>query len=300
MVGMVGGIRPHLATSSTSPSAPAAASTPAAAENAPEPAPEPAAQFHPRDITIRQAVSGLAGAIATAGIETVGNTASSLVRLPQATFQAYKTLINTPQIGPVLKTAIALTLPVGALAAPVLTAIGSAGFGLFHGADVGVEKGFSAACQTGTKDVKRFDQEISGTLVQSMKSWETEPLPAGQKPFDIHPAGAVKGLAAGLVGAVVDGAGMGALTLARTPQGIGKAFSEIKNSEQGPVLKTTESLLVLPAATLAAPLALVGGALVGLVSGSAEGYKNGFISGADKTVHYVKEFNDGVNDMLRS
>ena len=249
-------------------------------------------------ITIGQAFEGLAGAVASAGIETVGNTVSSLVQLPRATAQAYKTLYNTQLIGPVLKTAIAVTLPVGIVAAPVLTALGSLGYGLFAGCGRGIEKGVGDAIDGALKDVGSFNSEVAGGLVKAMQQAETEALPEGQKPYDIRVVDAGKGLVGGIAGAAIVGGGLGAVTAFRTPQGVVKAYKEIWNSDQGPVLRVTESLLVPPAAVLAAPLATVGGVVYGLVTGFANGYQKGLGESLHGSVDTVSKFNEGVRDAL--
>lgn len=252
------------------------------------PAPEASvALSEPKDITIGQAVEGLASSVVVAGVETVGNTVSSIIRAPQATAYAYKALWNTEQIGPVLKTAIACMLPPCALAAPILTAIGSAGYGLFRGFDEGSKHGIGAAVTAAGEDVKKFDNLVAGKLIKELQEYEAKPLEPGEKAYDIRLVEAGKGLIGGAVAGAVEGVGVGAITLARIPQGIVKAFSEIWKSDQGPVLKTCESLLVPPAAILAAPLGAVGGLVYGIVTGFKDGYTKGLgesISNIGKTV----------------
>lgn len=273
-----------------------AATAPPAANPAP---PAPPADEEPRDITIRQAFEGLASAVVVAGIETVGNTASSIVRAPQALVYSYKALWNTEQIGPILKTAIACVLPPCALAAPILTAIGSAGFGIFRGFDEGAHHGIGKAVEQAGKDVKQFHTEMAGGLIETIQEYEATPLAPGAKPYDIRVLEAGKGLVGGVVAGVVEGASVGAITLVRTPQGVAKAFSEIWTSDQGPVLKTCESLLVPAAAVLAAPLGLVGGAVFGIVTGFRDGYTKGVGEAIHNSGDVVKKYNDMTRDALK-
>lgn len=253
-----------------------------------------------RDITIGQAVSALVGAAAVATIETVGNTASSIVQTPRAIAQAYKTLYKTDKIGPVLKTAIAVTLPVALVAGPAATALGSFGYGLFRGASEAIEHDLATAVSEGFRDIGRFNKDVAGKLVDAMKEEETEKLPEGQKPYDIKVLEAGKGLVGGIAGAAIVGGGVGAITALRTPQGVIKAYSEIWKSDMGPVLKTTASILVPPAAIVAAPLGLVGGAVYGIATGFAEGYQKGVSESIAKSVESVGKVNDGISAVLKN
>lgn len=252
------------------------------------------------DITIGQAVSGLVGAAAVATIETVGNTASSLIQTPRAVGQAYKTLYNTELVGPVLKTAIAVTLPVALVAGPVLTALGSFGFGLFRGATEAVENGLGSAIKEGCNDVKYFNTELAGKLVDGLKELESAALPEGEKPYDIKVLEAGQGLVSGIAGAAIVGGGVGAVVALRTPQCVIRAYEELwKSDDIGPVAKTTLSLLVPPAAIVAAPLGLVGGAVYGLGKGFAKGYSEGITPAIGSAVETVEQVNDGIREALK-
>jgi hypothetical protein len=273
---------------------------PSAPPSAPPAPPAPPADPPKNDISIKQAVSGLAGAVAVGAIETVGNTACSLIQTPRALAQAYKTLYKTDMIGPVLKTAIAITLPVGLVAGPALTALGSLGFGIYRGASEAIEHGLASAVSEGVKDIGRFNNDLAGKAVEAMKDAETEHLPAGQKPYDIRVIEAGKGLVGGVAGAVIDGAGIGLITLVRTPQGVGKAYKAIWTSDQGPVLRVTESLLVPPAAIIAAPLATVGGALYGLVTGFGTGYSKGLGESINNSAKTVGKVNDAISEAFKN
>ncbi len=253
-----------------------------------------------KDWTIGQALSGLGGAVVGAAIETVGNTASSLYRAPEAVYQSYKALYNTQQIGPVLKTTIAVLLPAAAIATPVLVALGSAGYGLFHGFQEGVEHGVGSAARECGKDVKKFHNELSGKLIDELRKYEAEPLQPGEKPYDIHVIEGGKAVVGAAAGAAIDGVGIGLVTLGQTPRGVVKAYKEIWKSDMGPVQKVTLSVLVPPAAVLAAPLGVVGGALYGLAIGAKEGYTNGLGSSVKKTGEAVKDYYDATNEALKN
>lgn len=268
------------------------------AVNTPAPPSPTEAVAEPRDeISIAQAAKGLAGAVAVAGIETVGNTASAIVHLPSTTVQAYKSLYQTAWLGPVLKGAVGLTLPAAIVAAPVLTALGSMAFGLYRGADKGSKMGLSNAVKTGLSDVNSFNQFVASVPVETRNDASTI-LPAGQKPYEIRVGQAALGIVAGACGAVIDGAGIGLSTLANTPRGLIHTYRDVWKSDQGPVLKTFESLLLPAAAILAPPIALVGGTLYGLFSGSVHGYHDGLGASLSSAMHDVTTFNKQVDQAM--
>ncbi|MBI2264400.1 MAG: hypothetical protein HYU64_04425 [Armatimonadetes bacterium] len=256
------------------------------------------AKSEDNDITIGQAASGLTGAAAGAVIETVGNTASSVVNLPRGVYHAYKAVIKTDMIGPVLKASLCALIPVAAAAVPVLTALGSAGYGFYHGFAEGVENGVKSAVKETARDVKFFHTEISDKAVEALQQIETEHLPEGQEPYDIKIIEAAKGLTGAAVGAVVDGVGAGAITLVETPKGVYKAYKALLTSDSGPVIKTTGSLLVPPAAILAAPVATVGGGLYGLYKGFGDAYRDGVITSAKNRIEDLKSYAKFVNEGL--
>lgn len=251
----------------------------------------------PNDITIKQALTAIGGAAIGAGIETVGNTASSIVNLPKAVHQAYKTVWTTELIGPVLKTALSALLPVGALAAPILTALVSCGIGIFHGAAEGMENGLGAAVKATAEDVKTFHTELSPKLVEKMQEIAMRELPEGQQPYDIKITEAGKGIVGAAAGAVIDGTGVGAITLLRTPQGVLKMYKEIFK-DQGPVLAILESVLVLPAAVLATPIATVAGAVYGVYKGFADAYQDGLSKSVRERFHDVSTYGEWVRNAV--
>jgi len=253
---------------------------------------------HKKDITIAQAFKGLAGAVTGAAIETVGNTASSLVNLPKATFHAGRTIWKTDMIGPILKTSLTALLPVAVVATPVVVALGSLGYGLFHGFGEGVEHGLGEAVKTTAKDVKTFHKDLASKVVNELQNFEAPHLKPGEKPYDIKVIEAGKGIIGAAAGAVVDGAGIGGLTLAKLPKGTYRAYETILKSNIGPVSKTTASLLAPVAIALAAPLATVGGAVYGVYKGFADAYKEGLVSSVKNRMHDVKVFHETTSKYL--
>lgn len=250
-------------------------------------------------MTWGQAGRGLIGAVIGAGVETVGNTASSLVRLPGAVGRTYKALIGTEMLGPVLKTTIGAALLPVAVAVPVLVAIGSAGYGMFHGFTAAAEHGIAAAATETAKDVKKFHETISGTaLREALSEFENAKLEPGKEPYEIKIVEGARGLAAGATAAVVDGVGVGAVTLINTPRGVIKAANEIWKSDASLPTKTVATILIPAGAALAAPLGTVGGAIYGLVVGTKDGYTDGYGKAVSKSVETVGDYAKMVNEAL--
>lgn len=250
-------------------------------------------------MTWGQAGRGLVGAVIGAGIEAVGNTASSIVRLPGAVGRTYKALIGTEMLGPILKTTIGAALLPVAVAVPVLVAVGSAGYGMFHGFMSAAEKGLGAAVSDTAQDVKKFHETISGTaLREALTEFEHAKLEPGKEPYEIKVVEAAKGLAAGATAAVVEGVGVGAVTLVNTPRGLVKAAQEVWKSDSGLPTKTVATVLIPAAAVLATPLGTVGGALYGLVLGTKDGYTEGFGKAVQNSVDLVGQYRKAVDKAL--
>lgn len=241
---------------------------------------------------------GLASAVGAAAVTTVGMTASSLVRAPQALYESGKALVNTDMIGPVLKCTIAPLLVGAAVAAPILTAVGSAGYGLYKGFVVGVESGPSEAIKQAGDDVGTFHNELSGKLIDGIRQVSTMHLPEGEQPFDIKVDGALKGLAGATVGAAVDGAGIGVVTLLNVPRALYKVNDAIWSSEASLPLKVGGSILSIPAAPIAVALGTVGGAVFGMAMGARDGYTEGLGTAASNSFTHVGDYAEMVDKAL--
>ena len=252
---------------------------------------------------------GLVAAPIVAVIEGVGNTASSIVKTPQALFHAYGALAEEKKIGPILKTAIAVTLPIAAALTPPLTAIGSILFGAYRGfAEAGVEasgdeaqKGIANAISEGFKDVGRFHNDMAGEMIQELAEYQSEPLEAGEKPFDINVVGAAEGILAGAVSAGITAVGAGVSVAINTPKAVVKAMSEVWDADSDFNLpaKVGATVMTAPAAVLAAPLGVAGGALYGLGVGTYDAYNKGFGTAVKEQVDDVKKLNTFINEALQ-
>lgn len=128
---------------------------------------------------------------------------------------------------------------------------------------------------------------------------ETAPPSEPVDQSDIQFVAGARGLAAGLTCAVIEGAGMGLVGAIRTPQGVVKFYQEIWTGSQGLMLKTAESLLVVPGAVIAAPLLTVAGTVIGLLQGTQEGYHNSYTSAVKQAAGDVKEFERITREALR-
>lgn len=274
----------------------------------PQPPPQtppqpPPVDNEPHDITMHQLVDGLGGALAGAAIETVGNTGSALLSLIKPTsdnaiYRAGKAIWKTPMIGPVLKTSISILLPVAVVATPVLTALGSLGVGMFRGAAEGAEHGFKAAIKETAGDVKRFHKEIAPKVPEFLQEIETMELPPGQKPYDIRVIEAGKGLVSAVPGALIEGIGVGGITIGRTPKGVYRAFQGLNSADVGPILKNLGRALVIPAAAVVVGFAPVGAAVYGVYKGFGDGYRDGIIKSVENRVDDVKQWNKWTKEAL--
>jgi hypothetical protein len=244
------------------------------------------------------AAVGLVGAAAGAVIETVGNTAGSVYHSVVGTGEAYRSLWKTKAIGPWLKGSIAMLIPVATVAVPVLTAIGSAGVGLYRGFTSGIKDGLGGAIEAASKDVKRFNTELAVEARQGIREIADQKPSDGEEPFDISPVRGATGALAGLGNTVVGGVGIGLSTVSQLPEAFLTANRAISKSDMGLPLKTVSHAVSLPLAVVAAPLGFVGGALFGLGSGAYYGYKDGFSEAFSKTAGHVKQYHKAVDDGL--
>lgn len=258
----------------TSQQAPTTEPAPAPPQDTVDPAP-------PRDsddkVTWGKAFRGLACAIPSAVITGVGCTASALVNDVPATISASKAIWNTPHIGPNLKTMSFLLLPVATVAAPILTAIGATGYGLYSGFARGVEEGFGKAITGAGEDVKKFHTDMAGKLVESLGEIEhPSSLPDDHQPFDIPVSKAAKGLVGAAIGGAITGVGATAIVGLHALPGAVRLGAELWKSDTALPLKTVGTVLIPPAVPLAVGLAPVGGVLAGVFFGAKDAYTKGF------------------------
>ena len=235
---------------------------------------------------------GLVGAVATAAIEGVGNTVSSIPQSIELALETEVALVKNKTIGPWLKAGVGILTAAAAVPLAVAaTAIGSVGYGMFRGFSEGVETGVGAAIKAGVEDVKGFNTEIAGGIREGIRDFGNEELDEGEEPFDVSPVRAGAGLLAGAV-TTFQGAGqMGFTTLKNIPGAFRVANKAIAESDASTPLKVAGHVLSVPAAILAAPLGVVGGAIAGLGFGVYEGYREGISDG----IKGVNDLNDSYS-----
>ena len=184
------------------------------------------------------------------------------------------------------------------LAAPVLTAIGATGYGLFQGFTEGAEKNPIAAAKKGIETVKDMRGKVTHKIVDGIREAATEKPETDDDIYEIRVIEGVKGLAASTTSAVVGGVGIGATTALHLPGGYVKATSEMWGSEAALPLKVGGQLLATAAAVLAVPLGVVGGALFGLGMGAYKGYTDGFVEGNKETLEGIGDFHELAKEAI--
>jgi len=259
------------------------------------------------DITIGQAVKCVTGAIVGMAIESGGNTASSLISIlkptrDNAVWRAGNALWKTDMVGPNIKFAATFLLPVATVAAPVLTAIGSAGYGLYSGGTEGLEKESSLrdVVDKSVRDVRNFHTYLSEDMVAQLQEIEKPHLPPGEESFDIKPVQAAKSLAAAGAGAVIDGVGVTAITWAKLPKATVKLYQAVNDMEAGPVLKNTVRVLLPVPIALSVPLAPVAATVYGVYKGFGDCYNNGFAESVNNRFQDVKGYHQWTSEILEN
>lgn len=266
------------------------APTPAPPQDAVDPAPPQ--DSGDKEVTWGKAFRGLACAIPSAVITGVGCTLSSAYNDIPATISAAKAIANTPYIGRNLKAMSFLLLPVATVAAPILTAIGATGYGLYSGFARGVEEGFGKAITGAGEDVKKFHTDLAGKLVESLSDIEhPSSLPDDHQPFDIPLGQAAKGLVGAAIGGAITGVGATAIVGLHSIPGAIKLGSELWSSDTALPLKAVGTVLIPPAVPLAVGLAPVGGALAGVFFGAKDAYQKGLGEAVGNAFHNLGELN---------
>jgi len=132
----------------------------------------------------------------------VGACASTLAKLPKGIVSAYKALYKETNIGPTLKTVLISPILVGAVLSPFAAFFGGLCFGAFRGCSVATEKNSSIVFETFTKscnDVIKFNKKLIGNWINELWDYNPQPLPPGEKPYDISIIRGVLSLVFGLV-----------------------------------------------------------------------------------------------------
>jgi hypothetical protein len=244
------------------------------------------------------AAVGLVSGVATGAVTGVGAGLSAVKHSIIGTGEAYKALWTNETIGPVLKTALGVLMPVATVGVPILSAIGGAAYGLYSGFVEGATEGLAAGLAQGFEDVSSFDNELAPEAREEIREFGQETLGEGEEVFDISPVSGLKAVAAGLGNTVVGAVGIGLSTASQIPEAFITGNRAINQSDMGLPLKTVSHIITAPLAAVAAPLGVVGGALFGLCSGAYHGYNDGFVDSFKETGGHIATYHEYVDKGL--
>lgn len=243
---------------------------------------------------------GVVGAVIGGSIEGVAGAAAGVVKSPRITYEAVRGVWKSKMLGPVLKATLTPVIIAAGVVAPVFTALGGIGYGMFEGFKEGAEKNPAAAVGKSIETAKKLHGNVTQQVVESIREAAAkEPQTPGDV-YEIKVIEGVKGLASSATSAAIDGVGIGASTLIHTPRAYAKVTKELWKSDTALPLKVGGQFLATAAAALATPLGVVGGALYGLGKGAYNGYQQGFIEANVSAVKDVAKFNEAVNDALKN
>jgi hypothetical protein len=225
----------------------------------------------PKEITLEQAQKGYAGAAAGSLITSLGVTASTMKYLPGAAFNAGKILWNARDLSTGTKATLAFMLPVATLATPLLAGVGGAGFGIYRGFYKGIDKGVGEAVNGAFEDVRYFDKNCAPLIPKIIDGLQG----SGADGISISIPNVENSTVGAIAGGIIDGIGVGATTMLHTPRAVYRAYQKIKDSDMGPVMKSSLGIMVLPSALMATPVATTAGALYGAYRGYQEANSQG-------------------------
>ena len=241
---------------------------------------------------------GIVGSVVGGAVVGVGGAVTGLIKTPRITYEAVKGVWKSEMLGLVLKATVTPVVLVAGLAAPVLTAIGATGYGLFQGFGEGAAKNPLAAAKKGVETVKEMNGKVTEAVVEGIREAATEKPESADDVYEIKVVEGVKGLATSATSAVVGGVGIGAATALHLPGGYVRATSEIWQSEAPAPLKVGGQLLATAAGVLAVPLGVAGGAIYGLGMGAYKGYTEGFVEGNKETLEGIGKFHDMAKEAI--
>ncbi len=241
---------------------------------------------------------GIVGSVVGGAVVGVGGAVTGLLKTPRITYEAVKGVWKSEMLGPVLKATVTPVVLAAGLAAPVLTAIGATGYGLFQGFGEAARKNPLAAATKGMETVKDMNGKVSEAIVEGIREAATEKPESADDVYEIKIVEGVKGLATSATSAVVGSVGIGATTALHVPGGYLRATSEIWQSEAPAPLKVGGQLLATAGAVLAVPLGIAGGAVYGLGMGAYKGYTEGFVAGNRETLEGIGDFHKMAKEAI--
>ena len=242
---------------------------------------------------------GIVGSVIAGAIEGVAGAAAGVVKSPRITLEAVRGVWTSKMLGPVLKATLTPVILTAGLVAPVFTAIGGLGYGMFEGFVEGAEKNPLAAGSKAIETTKKMHGTVTKELVSGIRELASKEPNSPDDVYEIKVIEGVKGLASSATSAVIDGVGIGASTLVNTPRAYVKVSQELWQSDTALPLKVGGQFLATAAAVVATPLGVVGGALYGLGKGAFNGYQQGFIEANVSAAKDVAKFHDAVSEFVR-
>ncbi len=234
-------------------------------------------------------VHGVVGAVSGAISYPLG-TLSLNRHLPGALVDTYRAVYKTNNVGPNLKAVAYVTIPVAGVVAPPLLFVSSALYGFVRSGLSGAsiferyEKSFfSRVFGVIKEDLKTADEKLIKDLLPHLHDYQPSPLAEDEKPFDISPFKAVKGILCGLTLTLLEGPSLSLITLLRTPR---IAFSLLRTIFESVddfatfVLSLLLTFLLFGILVLFPPVLMLGTMCFGLGAGCVRGYSEGIKSAA--------------------
>lgn len=231
----------------------------------------------------------LFGAAVTAPVETVGNTAAVVLRLPNAVTEAYRTTWATPNVGPNIKVLTSVLILPAAVAAVPLAVVASALWGLGFGGYAGAEYGALNAVKPAFGHVEWvWKHGDSGVLADFTKELRA-PLEEGKEPFDIRILEAFRGLAGAVASVAIEVPLVSAMAVFRTPRAFVRVWTDLvpEIAKESGIVGGAVGILATAAVPVAAALFPVGAVIWGLGEGAVEGYQRGIAAAVGKAMSRV-------------
>lgn len=247
-------------------------------------------------------VQGVTGAVIGAVSYPVGTLPVNR-HLPGALLDTYRVIYQTNAIGPNLKAVAYVTVPVGGVVVPLLVLTGTTLYGFVRTAlsgaqitrDMSDKIFFSRVFGTIRDDLKTIDKKLVENLLPHLRDYQPSPLAEGEKPFDISPFKAVKGVLCGLALTLVEGPSLFLITLLRLPR---IAFSLLRTIFESVddfatfVLSLLLTFLLIGVLALLPPLVMLSTMCFGLGAGCVRGYSEGIRSAVSELFNDLKSWDE--------
>lgn len=250
----------------------------------------------------------LTAAPAGAVIVGVGNTGVTLVRLPEAIWRTYRALVKTAQVGPVIKTTVALVLPIGIVATPPTALISSTlvgmGYGFYKGVDYNDAKGPRGLKNGIVKSielVRKFNEMVDEGFFGWLEEKWYKPLEEGEEPFDVPIIDGLRGIISAVVVAPFESIGLTGVVLLHWPQTVYRLYQSLWSWPDSLMMLTlciAISALVSVGAVLVIPLTPVAALAFGLGDTCVEGYRHGIRSAFKKGYARIGDLHKMLGTML--